>query len=56
MALTTLTALLQDAAPAASDSSANTIRIVAGVLALVLVLIIILRRKGTAKKEKEEEF
>jgi hypothetical protein len=56
MALTTLIALFQDAPPAASDSTANTIRIVAGVLALALVVIIILRRKGGAKKEKEEEF
>ena len=55
MALSILIALLQDAAPPASDSSANTIRIAAGVLALVLVGIIILRRKGGAKKNKEED-
>jgi hypothetical protein len=55
MALSTWIALLQDAAPAPTDSSANTIRIAAGVLALVLVAIVILRRKGAAKKNKEED-
>ena len=55
MAFSTLVALLQDAPPADSGSSANTIRIAAGVLALVLVLLIIIRRKSGAKKEKEED-
>ena len=53
--LTGLLALLQDAPPADAGSS-NTIRIVAGVLALLLVAIIIMRRKRTSKKETEDEF
>jgi LPXTG-motif cell wall-anchored protein len=42
--------LMQDAAQPATDNT-NTIRVVAGVLALVLVVIIILRRKRKASKE-----
>jgi hypothetical protein len=55
MAFSTFIALLQDA-PAAPDTSGtqSTIRIVAGVLALVLVAVIILRRKSGKKKDEEE--
>jgi hypothetical protein len=56
MALSTLVALLQDASPVATEGSANTVRIAAGVLALVLLVVIVLRRKSGAKKEKEEDF
>ena len=42
--------LLQDVPEAAPDNT-NTIRIVAGVLALVCVVVIILRRKKKASKE-----
>ncbi len=55
MLLSTLIALLQDAPAPASDSQ-GTVKIVAGVLALVLVGIIIMRRKGTSKKKDEDEF
>jgi hypothetical protein len=55
MALTRLIALLQDAAPAAGPEGAqSTIRIIAGVGAVVLVAIIILRRRSGKKKEEEE--
>ena len=53
MALSTIIALLQEA-PAAGNSSAGTIRIIAGVLALVLVGVIIMRRKGSKKKDEDE--
>jgi hypothetical protein len=55
MALTSLIALLQDA-PADSGGAQSTIKIAAGVLALVCVVIIIMRRKKGGKKESEEEF
>jgi hypothetical protein len=55
MALSAFIALLQDA-PAAPDTSGtqSTIRIVAGVLAVVLVVAIFLRRKSGKKKDEEE--
>jgi hypothetical protein len=53
MALSTIIALLQEA-PAGSSGSAGTIRIIAGVLALVLVGVIIMRRKGSKKKDEDE--
>jgi hypothetical protein len=54
MPLTTLLAFLQDApAPA---SGAQTVKIVAGVLAVVLVIIIIMRRRAGGKKKEEEDF
>ena len=53
MALSTIIALLQEA-PAADSGTAGTIRIVAGVLALVLVGVIFLRRKGSKKKDEDE--
>jgi hypothetical protein len=56
MAFSTLLALLQDAPPADSGGAQNTIRIVAGVLALVLVGIIVMRRRGGGKKKDEDEF
>jgi len=56
MALSTLVALLQENPPADAGGAQGTVRIVAGVLALVLVVIIILRRKGGKKKQEEEEF
>jgi hypothetical protein len=56
MAMTPLfSLLLQDAAPAA-DGANGTVKIVAGVLALVLVIIIVLRRKSAKKKSDEDEF
>lgn len=56
MPLTLLIALLQDAPAADTGSAQNTVRIVAGVLAVVLVVIIVMRRKGGGKKKDEEEF
>ena len=57
MAMSTLIALLQDAPAADTSGTSNTIRIGAGVLALILVVIIILRRRsGGKKKDEEEEF
>jgi hypothetical protein len=53
MALSTLIAFFQDAAPP-SGGSANMIRIGAGVIALVLVALIIMRRKSSSKKEEDE--
>ena len=53
MQLSLLIALFQDAP--ASDGS-GTVKIVAGVLALVLVAIIIMRRRGGGKKKEEDEF
>lgn len=55
MSLSTFIALLQDAPPAETGGAQNTIRIVAGVLALVLIVLIIVRRRSGGKK-KEEEF
>jgi hypothetical protein len=55
MPLTTLIALLQDA-PAAGSGANTTVKLVAGVLALVLVVIIVMRRKSGGKKKEEEEF
>ena len=43
--------LLQAAPDAGSDSSPTTIRIIAGVLAIVCVVVIVLRRKKKASKE-----
>jgi hypothetical protein len=54
MALSTIIALLQEAPAADSNGSAGTIRIVAGILALVLVGIIVMRRKGSKKKDEDE--
>lgn len=54
MALSTLIALLQEAPASGTTGTQNTIRIIAGVLALVLVGIIIMRRKGGKKKDEEE--
>ncbi len=56
MAFPTLIALLQDTAPADTSSSQNTVRIIAGVLALLLVIVIVMRRKGGKKKAQEDEF
>jgi hypothetical protein len=52
--------LLQDALTQTQDAPAQTgnavtVRIIAGVLALILVAIVIVRRKLKAKKEEEEE-
>jgi hypothetical protein len=55
MSLSTLIALLQDAPAPASDSQ-GTVKIVAGVLALVLVGVIVMRRKSSSKKKDEDEF
>ena len=55
MYLSTLLAFLQDAPAPASDNQ-GTVKIVAGVLALVLVGIIIMRRKSASKKKDEDEF
>jgi hypothetical protein len=49
-------AFLQDTPAAETGTATGTVRIVSGVAALILVGIIIFRRKGSAKKEKEEEF
>ena len=46
-----LIGLLAQAAPDAAEGSPNTIRIIAGVLALVFVVIIIIRRKKKSSKE-----
>lgn len=54
MALSTLFAFLQDTPPADTGGTQNTVRIVAGLLALALVVIIIMRRKGGKKKDEEE--
>ena len=54
MPLTTLLAFLQEAPPADTGGAQNTIRIVAGVLALALVVIIIMRRKSSKKKDEQE--
>jgi LPXTG-motif cell wall-anchored protein len=54
MAFSTLIALLQDAPAPDTGGAQNTIRIVAGVLALVLVAIIVMRRKGGRKKDEDE--
>jgi hypothetical protein len=54
MAFSTIIALLQEAPAADTNGTAGTIRIVAGVLALVLVGVIILRRKGSRKKDEDE--
>jgi hypothetical protein len=56
MALSTLIAFFQDAPVADTSGTQNTIKIIAGVLALILVVIIIMRRKGGSKKKEEEEF
>jgi len=53
MPLTTLFAFLQDS-PAPAGGSQNTIRIIAGVLAVVLVVIIVMRRRSGKKKEEED--
>jgi hypothetical protein len=54
MALLTFIAILQDAPAADTSGTQSTIRIVAGVLALVLVVAIILRRRSGKKKDEEE--
>jgi len=54
MTVSALGLLLQETPPA--TGSAYTVRIVAGVLALILVVIVIMRRKRSAKKEEEDEF
>jgi len=43
--------LLQEASEAPAGDSTNTIRIVAGVLAIVCVVVIVMRRKKKASKE-----
>ena len=55
MSLTSLAMLLQDA-PQDSGSGAGTVRIIAGVLAVILVVIIFLRRKSKGGKKEEDEF
>ncbi len=55
MPLTTLLAFLQDA-PAPGSGAQGTVKIVAGVLAVVLVIIIVMRRRGAGKKKEEEDF
>ena len=50
-----LSALLFQETPPA-PGGAFTVRIIAGVLALILVAIVIMRRKKSAKKEEEDEF
>ena len=55
MPLTTLLAFLQDA-PAPGSGAQGTVKIVAGVLAVVLVIIIIMRRRSGGKKKEEEDF
>lgn len=47
-----LAVLLQENAPA--EGGTSTVRIVAGVLALVLLGIVIVRRKKSAKKDEDE--
>ncbi len=56
MSLSLIMAFLQDAPAAETGTATGMVRIVSGVIALILVGIIIFRRKGSAKKEKEEEF
>jgi hypothetical protein len=55
MPLTTLLAILQDA-PAPASGAQGTVKIIAGVLAVVLVIIIVMRRRGGGKKKEEEDF
>ena len=55
MPLTNLLAFLQDV-PAPTSGTQGTIKIIAGVLAVVLVIIIIMRRRGAGKKKEEEDF
>jgi hypothetical protein len=43
--------LLQEATEPAPDGNTNTIRLVAGVLAIVCVVVIVMRRKKKASKE-----
>ena len=43
--------LFQEATEAAPADNTNTIRIVAGVLAMVCVVVIVMRRKKKASKE-----
>ena len=43
--------LLQDAPEIPADDNTNTIRLVAGVLAIVCVVVIVMRRKKKASKE-----
>ena len=54
MAFPTLIALLQDAPAPDISGTQSTIKVIAGVLALVLVVIIILRRRSGKKKDEEE--
>ena len=56
MSLSIILALLQDAPAQPSSNATGMVRIISGVIALILVGVIIFRRKGSAKKEKEEEF
>jgi len=56
MSLSMVLALLQDAPASGSPAATGMVRIISGVIALALVGIIIFRRRGSAKKEKEEEF
>jgi len=55
MPLTSLLAFLQDA-PAPGSGTQGTVKIVAGVLAVVLVIIIVMRRRSGGKKKEEEDF
>lgn len=55
MTATSLSALLFQETPPATGG-AYTLRIIAGVLALILVAIVIVRRKRAGKKEEEDEF
>ncbi len=55
MLSSTLIALLQESPAPASDAQ-GTVRVVAGVLAVVLVVIIVMRRKSGGKKKEEDEF
>jgi hypothetical protein len=55
MPLTNLLAFLQDV-PAPASGTQGTVKIIAGVLAVVLVVIIVMRRRSGGKKKEEEDF
>lgn len=54
MLFSTLIAMLQDA-PAPANDGQGTVKLIAGVLAVVLLGVIILRRRGSAGKKKDED-
>jgi hypothetical protein len=56
MSLSIILALLQDAPAQPSPNATGIVKIISGVMALILVGVIIFRRKGSSKKDKEEEF